>query len=206
MKEAAPMAEVCEGTELRARIERCFDAADWSHGRLWVEQYLDGDDMVLRAVLPNIDPDEDVEIYLGDGIVHIEAHCDKTWQNRGSYRSKFSCGSFARNIAVPPGVDEGSLKATYADEVLEIRIPVEPARMEWVKRIPVTRTGRAVTVPDRGAGASASSPSSPCGLPSVGRVAEQRVRDRGDAITSAGPVVFQNTSQGHDGRNDRRHS
>jgi len=135
------MAEVRERTEKPDRFDRCFAAADWQSGHLWVDEHNDGADLVLRVVLPGIDPDNDVEIYLGDGVLHIEAHRHNTREAaRGSYASAFPYGSFARNIAVAPGTDQDSVKATYTDELLEIRVPVGPARREWVQRIPVTRT------------------------------------------------------------------
>jgi HSP20 family protein len=135
------MAEVRERTEKPDRFDRCFAAADWETGHVWVEEYNDGVDLVLRAVLPGIDPDNDIEICLGDGVLHIEAHRDnKREEGPDTYASAFPYGSFARNIAVAPGTDQDSVKATYTDELLEIRVPVAPARREWVQRIPVTRT------------------------------------------------------------------
>jgi HSP20 family protein len=135
------MAEVRDRTEKPDHVNRSFAAADWETGRIRVDEYKDGVNLVLRAVLPGIDPDKDVEIYLGDGVLHIEAHRNnKSHETRGTYASAFPYGSFARNIAVAPGTDEDSVKATYTDELLEIRVPVAPARQEWVQRIPVTRT------------------------------------------------------------------
>jgi HSP20 family protein len=141
MKEVDSMAEVRERSEKADRFDRCFAAADWEMGHLWVEEDKDGADLVLRVVLPGIDPDNDVEIYLGDGVLHIKAHRHNVREAaRDTYASAFPYGSFARNIAVAPGTDEDSVKATYTDELLEIRVPVAPARREWVQRIPVTRT------------------------------------------------------------------
>ena len=53
-------------------------AFDWpelfqSVPSLPVEEYLDGDTLVIRAELPGIDPDKDVEITIGDGLLHIHA-------------------------------------------------------------------------------------------------------------------------------------
>ena len=35
---------------------------DWDKGWMRVEEYRDGDDVVVRAELPGIDPDQDVEV------------------------------------------------------------------------------------------------------------------------------------------------
>jgi HSP20 family protein len=135
------MAEVRERPEKPDRFDRCFAAANWETGHVQVEEYNDGVDLVLRAVLPGIDPDNDVEIYLGDGMLHIEAHRhNKREEGPGTYASAFPYGSFARNIVVAPGTDQDDVKATYTDELLEIRVPVAPARRDWVQRIPVTTT------------------------------------------------------------------
>lgn len=42
-------------------------------GLMKVEEYVDGDTWVLRAELPGLDPDEDVELTVADGILHITA-------------------------------------------------------------------------------------------------------------------------------------
>jgi HSP20 family protein len=39
-----------------------------------VEEYRDGKDMVVRAESPGIDPDNDVEVTVVDGALHIAAH------------------------------------------------------------------------------------------------------------------------------------
>jgi hypothetical protein len=41
--------------------------------QLRVEEDMDGDTLVIRAELPGIDPDKDVEITIGDGLLHIHA-------------------------------------------------------------------------------------------------------------------------------------
>lgn len=43
---------------------------DGSH-LMHVEEYLDGDTCVIRAELPGVDPDKDVEISVADGVLHL---------------------------------------------------------------------------------------------------------------------------------------
>lgn len=38
-----------------------------------VEEFMDGDTLVIRAELPGIDPDKDVDITMSDGLLHIQA-------------------------------------------------------------------------------------------------------------------------------------
>jgi len=130
-----------ERFELPDLFHRFVDA-DWESGWLRVEEYRDGDDLVVRAELPGIDPDKDVEVTLADDVLHIQAHREEKSEHKEhhGYRSEFRYGSFARNIALPAGTDEASVVASYADGVLEVRVPVGPPAKESATKIPVTRT------------------------------------------------------------------
>ncbi len=120
---------------------RRFIDVDWDANWMRVEEFRDGEDIVVRAELPGIDPDKDVEVTLGDGVLHIEAHREQRSERKEShgYRSEFRYGSFVRDVAVPAGTDESKVRATYADGVLEVRVPTEPAPKESVTRIPIGR-------------------------------------------------------------------
>lgn len=100
-----------------------------------VEDYMEGDQYVVRAELPGIDPVKDVRITFASGELRLDVsrrettHPDKT-------RSEFHYGSFFRTIPLPAGVTEKTLTARYADGILEITATVgeiTPA----VKEIPV---------------------------------------------------------------------
>ena len=54
------------------RWRRLFEFDD---GQEWlrVEEFHDGDTLVVRAELPDIDPDKDVEVTTADGVVRIHA-------------------------------------------------------------------------------------------------------------------------------------
>ena len=115
---------------------------DWDKGWLRVEEYREADDVVVRAELPGIDPDKDVEISIADGALHIEAHREEKSEHKDTdgYRSEFRYGSFSRSFVLPANTAEDDVKATYADGVLEVRVPVGAAPKQSVARIPVTRT------------------------------------------------------------------
>jgi len=121
-------------------FRRFFDP-DWDTGWVRVEEFRDGDDLVVRAELPGIDPDKDVEVSLSEGMLSIHAHRQEQSETREKegYRSEFRYGSFSRTVALPPGTDESSVTASYTDGVLEVRVPVGPAPKEEVTRVPVTR-------------------------------------------------------------------
>jgi HSP20 family protein len=43
-----------------------------------------------------------------------------------------------RNVALPPGVDEDDIRASYKDGILEVRIPSGSEQKPEAKRISVT--------------------------------------------------------------------
>ena len=107
---------------------------------LRVEEFTEGDTMVVRAEMPGIDPDRDVEIQVGDHTLRIRAERRTTTADRtaAGYRSEFRYGSFVRSVPLPLGVTADAVRATYADGILEVRVPINHAAAE-ARRIPVTR-------------------------------------------------------------------
>ncbi len=119
---------------------RFFDP-DTDGSWLRVEEYVEGDDLVVRTELPGIDPDKDVEISISDGVLDIRAHRQATTEATGKegYRSEFRYGSFVRRMPLPSGTKDGDVKATYHDGILEIRLPVGEETKPAVTRVPVMR-------------------------------------------------------------------
>ncbi|HEX5332544.1 MAG TPA: Hsp20/alpha crystallin family protein [Cellulomonas sp.] len=120
---------------------RRFWETDWDKPWLRVEEFVEGDALVVRAELPGIDPDKDVDLAVVDGVLHITANREEKSEHKekDSYRSEFRYGSYSRNIPLPAGYSETDVKATYRDGVLEIRVPTtEQPRAAGVK-IPIAR-------------------------------------------------------------------
>lgn len=90
-----------------------------------VEQFLDGSTLVVRAEVPGIDPDQDVDVSVSEGMLHIKAERQEKSEHKSKsgYRSEFRYGSFSRSIALPAGAKEEDVTATYKDGVLEVRAP-----------------------------------------------------------------------------------
>jgi HSP20 family protein len=93
-----------------------------------VEEFVDGQTMVVRAELPGIDPDQDVDVSVSDGVLRIKAERREQTEHRDkdSYRSEFRYGSFTRDVTLPDGVNPDDINATYRDGVLEVRTPMPP--------------------------------------------------------------------------------
>ena len=90
-----------------------------------VEQFQDGDTLVVRAEVPGIDPDRDVDVSVSEGMLHIRAEREEKTEHKSKngYRSEFRYGSFMRSVALPAGAKEEDITATYKDGVLEVRAP-----------------------------------------------------------------------------------
>ena len=122
----------------RRFLSNQWDEAEW----LRVEEFVEDKTLVVRAELPGIDPEKDVDISVADGSLVIRAEKEETSEkkDKDSYRSEFHYGSFVRAIALPSGVDEAQIVASYRDGVLEVRVPmgepIEPAKV----KIPINRS------------------------------------------------------------------
>jgi len=89
---------------------------------------------VIRAELPGLDPENDIEVTVDNRILTIRA--ERRQEDNGSYRSEFRYGSFARAVRLPAKVDAADVTARYDKGVLEVSIPVRAAKPEGT-RIPI---------------------------------------------------------------------
>ncbi|GAA2136279.1 HSP20 family protein [Arthrobacter sp. TE12231] len=108
-----------------------------------VEEFLDGNTLVIRAEAPGLDPDKDIDVSVVDGALQIRAERKEEKEEKGkdSYRSEFRYGSFLRTLPLPADVKEEDIKATYKDGVLEVRTPVPERALAESKatKLPITR-------------------------------------------------------------------
>lgn len=121
-------------------VQRWFEG-DRELSMMRVEEFVDDKTLVVRAELPGIDPDKDVQIEVLNGELHIRAERQEKTEHKekDSYRSEFTYGSFTRTLRLPAGATEDDVKATYTDGVLEIRVPIgEPVEPAPVK-VQITR-------------------------------------------------------------------
>lgn len=107
-----------------------------------VEEIHEGDTLVVRAELPGVDPDKDVDISVSDGVLHIEGRREESTEDKkeGSYRSEFRYGKFSRDLALPKGVESKQVKATYRDGILEVRIPWPVTKAQAPERVAISRS------------------------------------------------------------------
>jgi HSP20 family molecular chaperone IbpA len=103
-----------------------------------VEDYMDGNDYVVRADMPGVDPDKDIEITIAGDVLTIRGQ--RREEERDKNHSEFRYGSFTRSLRLPSGTKKDEVSAKYDAGVLEVRIPVGTTSPEATK-VPVQRTG-----------------------------------------------------------------
>ena len=123
------------------RWRRLFEFED-GHEWIRVEEFHDGDTLVVRAELPDIDPDKDVEITSDGGVVRIHGHREEKTERKEKqgYRTEFRYGDFEREIALPKGATAKDVKATYSDGILEVRVPCPEKAEAAPTKVPIART------------------------------------------------------------------
>lgn len=100
-----------------------------------VEDFERDGSYVVRAELPGVDPDKDIEVSVeGD---YLTIHGERREEVREKNRSEFRYGSFSRSLRMPAGADASSVQATYRDGILEVVVPLGEERAHT--QVPVTR-------------------------------------------------------------------
>jgi HSP20 family molecular chaperone IbpA len=90
----------------------------------------------VRAEIPGIDPEKDVEVTVHDGLLTIKAERSEKSEFNG--RSEFSYGSFVRAVSLPPGANEDDITADYTKGILTVSVGVSDKTEPAAKRIEVT--------------------------------------------------------------------
>jgi HSP20 family protein len=105
---------------------------------LRVEDYVKDGTYVLRAELPGVDPEKDIDVTLSHGALTVRA--DRHDTTEGRHRSEFRYGAFVRSIALPADADEKHVQAVYDNGVLEVTVGLKEKAKEDEKpqrKIPV---------------------------------------------------------------------
>ena len=101
-----------------------------------------GDDkLIVRAELPGIDPDRDVDVDIRDHSLRIRAERrqEERKEVRGGYRSEFHYGTFTRTIPLAAAASEKDVKASYRNGILEVRVPIDQTEAQ-AKKIAIEHT------------------------------------------------------------------
>ena len=123
-----------ELSSLQSDVNRLFNAffdtpvgGNGSSLRRWVpamDLVETEDHFVLRADLPGL-TDKDVSIELEDNVLTVsgERQAEHEETKQGYFRVERATGGFRRSLTLPEGVDADAVQASFANGVLEVRIP-----------------------------------------------------------------------------------
>ena len=144
-----------EAVDVFSRFDRMFD--EWARlmpfrafprwrefeDLIRVEEYREDGTLVIRADLPGVDPDKDVELSVSDGMlnIHAERREEEKRDDKGYVRQELRYGALSRSLPLPEGVTGDEIAAAYKDGVLEVRIP-EPkgAAAKKAMKIAITKS------------------------------------------------------------------
>ena len=126
---------------IRQQLDKVFDqratARDKSEAtwRPALELADTGDNFVLKAQLPGIDP-KDIDVQVTREAISIsgERRYENTDEKSGCVRSEFRYGKFHRVLPLPAPIQNDSVQAEYKDGILMLTLPkVTEARNKVVK-------------------------------------------------------------------------
>lgn len=93
------------------------------HHAVRIEDYREDGKYVLRAELPGMDPEKDIQIHVQGNELSIIA--ERTVETHDKAHSEFSYGKFARTVHLPAGALPDEVTANYEAGILEVTVPVK---------------------------------------------------------------------------------
>jgi HSP20 family protein len=119
---ASPISEIFEWLELN----RPTSLSDLTH-HIPVESFVEENRYVVRADLPGVDPDEDIDVTVDGDVLTIRG--ERHQEDRRNGHSEIRYGSFTRSVRLPQGAGTTDVVARYDAGVLEVTVPLheEPA-------------------------------------------------------------------------------
>jgi HSP20 family protein len=90
-----------------------------------LETHVEDGACLVRAELPGIDPERDVEVTVTQGVLTIHAHRVEERETR--HHSEFRYGTYTRSLRLPEGAKQDEITASYKGGILTVRILLEEA-------------------------------------------------------------------------------
>jgi len=95
-----------------------------------VEEMARDNRYVIRAELPGLDPERDIEVTVEGRTLTI--HAERRQEDSGPHRSEFRYGSLTRLVRLPAKVDAKDVTARYERGVLEVSVPIREVKPEGI--------------------------------------------------------------------------
>jgi len=96
-----------------------------------VEDYTEDGTYVVRAELPGLDPDKDIDVTADSGVLTIRA--ERREEHEEPHHSEFRYGSLTRSVTLPATADTKKITASYDNGILQVSVPLDEARVEGRK-------------------------------------------------------------------------
>lgn len=89
--------------------------------------FTDGDDLVVRAEVPGVDPDS-LDVTVEGGVLSIagERSFSSETEQGGYHRKEIFEGRFRRTVTLPEAYDAEKISASSSAGILEVRVPKKP--------------------------------------------------------------------------------
>ncbi|MBM3945490.1 MAG: Hsp20/alpha crystallin family protein [SAR202 cluster bacterium] len=130
-----PMAELAS---MRSVMDRLFDSRssrlaaprdgeDFESGALNLDVVENGNEFIVKAALPGIDP-KDVDIAVEDDVLTIkgESRQEEETADQHYLRRELRYGSVQRQLRLPPAVDAERAEARFEHGILKLTLPKRP--------------------------------------------------------------------------------
>lgn len=128
----SPISEFFQSLDLN----RPSSLSDLTH-YIPVESYTEEGKFVVRADLPGVDPEKDIEVKVDGDVLTI--HGERHDEEHENGHSEVRYGSFTRSLRLPKGASAGDVAARYDAGVLVVSVPMAEAPAQPIK-VAVQRT------------------------------------------------------------------
>jgi HSP20 family protein len=117
-----------------------LDAPGWSPR---IDVFEKGNRLVTKVDLPGLKK-EDVKVEVTDGHLALsgERRTEREEKNENVFRSEREYGRFYRIVPLPEGVKLEDVKATFADGVLEVSVPLPATAEPKVRQVQIEEPGK----------------------------------------------------------------
>ena len=96
-----------------------------------VESFTKEGTYVVRADLPGVDPEKDIEVKVDGDVLTI--HGERHEEKHETGHSEVRYGLFTRSVRLPKGATASGVAARYDAGVLEVTVPMEEAPAQPIK-------------------------------------------------------------------------
>jgi HSP20 family molecular chaperone IbpA len=92
-------------------------------GLIRMEDQMTEAEYTVRAELPGLDPEKDIQIAVANGLLTV--HAERKEEPHARQRTEFRYGIMQRTVRLPSSADEGAVKARYTKGILKITVPLK---------------------------------------------------------------------------------